>query len=101
MWKHVSCPYTLKFNGVFYHDGAPAIVTPWMHHGNITEYVEKHADADRLGLVSSSVSPAPSISSLHAFRCVAIRCDQRNQVPPQRQYSAWEYQSGKLSSSRE
>ena len=45
------CPYILKFNGAFYHNGVPAIVTPWVPHGNITNYLEKHSDADRLRLV--------------------------------------------------
>ena len=52
LWKHLSCPYLLKFNGVFYHNGVPAIVTPWMSNGNVIEYLEKHTDADRLRLVS-------------------------------------------------
>ena len=30
VWKQVSCPYILKFNGVFYYNDVPAIVTPWM-----------------------------------------------------------------------
>ena len=64
MWRHLSCPYILKFNGTFYRNGVPAIVTPWMRHGNITEYLEKHADADRLRLVSLSVPLTPSINSL-------------------------------------
>ena len=58
MWKHVSCPYILKFNGAFYHNNLPAIVTPWMAHGNITEYLENYPDADRLRLASLSVLPA-------------------------------------------
>ena len=42
----------LKLNGVFYYNGVPAIVTPWMPAGNITEYLEKHADVDRFRLAS-------------------------------------------------
>jgi len=64
MWRHVSSPYILKFNGVFYHDDVPAIVTPWMTHGNITEYLENHPDANRLRLVRLHVAPAPKIDSL-------------------------------------
>ena len=51
----MSCPYILKFDGVFYHNGVPAIVTPWMRHGNIIEYLEKHSDVDRLRLVSLNI----------------------------------------------
>jgi len=69
VWKHVSCPYILKFDGVFYHNGLPAMVTPWMAHGNITEYLEKDAHADRLRLVSLVALPAPSnwLTSLFSF----------------------------------
>lgn len=101
MWKHVSCPHILKFNGVFYYNDAPAIVTPWMPHGNITEYVEKHADADRLDLVSSDFSSTLNISSLPAFRYAAFRCGKRSKVPPQWQHSAWGYQGRKPSSPHE
>ena len=64
MWKHMSCPYILKFNGVFYHNDTPAIITPWMPRGNITEYLEGHVSADRLRLVSLIIPRAPSFSSL-------------------------------------
>ena len=66
MWKHVSCPYILKFNGVFHHNDMPAIVTPWMSHGNITEYLQKTADANRLHLVNANFFQVQSISSLRA-----------------------------------
>lgn len=36
MWKHMSWPY-VEFNGVFYRNGVPAIVTPWMSTGHVTE----------------------------------------------------------------
>ena len=52
------------------HNGVPAIVTPWMPGGNITEYLEKHADTNRLKLASSSVLPASAVGSL----CVLSPC---------------------------
>ena len=55
VWRQVSCPYVLKFKGVFYHNDMPAIVTPWMPHGNITEYLEEHPEVDKLHLVSSNL----------------------------------------------
>ncbi|KAF9789234.1 kinase-like domain-containing protein [Thelephora terrestris] len=51
LWKHVSCPYILTFQGVFYHNDVPAIVTPWMDKGNITEYLLRFPDANRLRLL--------------------------------------------------
>ena len=89
MWKHVSCPYILKFDGVFYHNGLPAMVTPWMAHGNITEYLEKDADADRLRLVSLVALPAPSNWLTSRLCSSAFRRGQRNQVPPQLRCGAW------------
>ena len=67
MWKHLSCPYLLKFSGVFYHNTVPAIVTPWMPHGHIIEYLEKNADADRLRLVSSNIPGAKHLFTPHLF----------------------------------
>ena len=69
MWKQMACPHILKFNGLFYRNEVPAIVTPWMPHGNITEYLKSH-DADRLRLVSFDVPPTPNVAS---HRCVALR----------------------------
>ena len=62
--KHVSCPYILKFDGVFYHNDVPAIVTPWIPNGNITEYLTGHPHADRLRLVNLNIFPASTIASL-------------------------------------
>lgn len=61
MWKYTSCPHILKLGGAFYHNGVPAIVTPWMPHGNVVDYLEKHPDTDRVRLVSLSVSRAPGV----------------------------------------
>ena len=66
----MSCPYTLEFIGAFYHGDVPAIVTPWMSHGNITEYLEKHTDADRLRLVN--LHP-PAVSGIRSLRASSLR----------------------------
>ena len=64
MWKYMwSWPHILQFSGVFYHNDVPAIVTPWMPAGTVTEYLESHADADRPTLASSSVLPASGVVS--------------------------------------
>ena len=67
VWKHLSCPYLLKFNGVFYHNGMPAVVTPWMSNGCIIEYLEKHTDANPLRLVGWSIPPGLGTSSLRTL----------------------------------
>ena len=43
---------------MFYRDYAPAIVTPWVPHGNITEYLEKSPNVNRLRLVSLNTPPS-------------------------------------------
>jgi len=98
VWKHVSCPYILEFNGAFYRDGVPAIVTPWMPHGNITEYLEKYPDADRLRLVNLNALAAPGTRSIRASLCVGFRCDRGGQVPPYPRLGAWGHRNGKPSS---
>ena len=65
MWKHIKLWDTLKLNGVFYHNGVPAFVTPWMPAGNITEYLGKNPNANRLRLASSNVLLVSGISSLY------------------------------------
>ena len=63
MWKHMSWSFILDLKGVFYHNDVPAIVSSWMPAGTITEYLEQHADADRLRLASSSALPWSGIIS--------------------------------------
>jgi len=98
MWKHMSCPYILTFNGVFCHNEAPAIVTPWIAHGNISGYLEKHADADRLRLVSLITPRAPNFNLIQTLSHVAFRRGQGGQVPPQLQRYARGHQRGKPAS---
>ena len=69
----MSCPYILKFSGAFYYNGLLAIVTTWMAYGNIVEYLEKHADADRLRLVSLTFFLASNISLLHILPLLTSR----------------------------
>ena len=67
IWKQIRLLYILKLEGVFYHNGVPAIVTPWMPAGNIIEYLGKTPDANRLKLASSSVLPVSGIGSLRVL----------------------------------
>jgi len=63
-WKHLSCPYIAEFDGAFYRNGVPAIVAPWTLHRTITKYLEDHPYMNRWRLVSLTVPPATSQSSL-------------------------------------
>ena len=79
----------LKFKGVFYHNGVPAIVTPWMPTGNITEYLGENPNANRLKLASSSVLPVFGIGSLCVLSCLAFGRSRRGLGPPFLRDSAW------------
>jgi len=91
----MACPYILKFNGIFYHNDVPAIVTPWVPHGSITKYLEKHIGVDRLQLVRLSVPPVLSVLHSASCRSVAFGCGRRSQVSSRDWHSAWGHQSGK------
>jgi len=94
MWKCLWSPHILELGGVFFHNGVPAVVTLWMPHGNIAEYLEKHPDTDRLRLVSLRAFPAPGVIHFTSYHCLAFRCGQRSRVPPPARRSAWGHQSG-------
>jgi len=49
MWGHMSHPNIVPLHGVA--TALPQLVSEWMENGAITEYIMKHPDADRLGLV--------------------------------------------------
>jgi hypothetical protein len=50
VWKHMSCPYALKFNGLYYCSGVLTIVTPWMPRG---EHHRTSGERRRCGSVTS------------------------------------------------
>ena len=51
-WKYVSHPNVLPFLGVSETLFSFSIISPWLHNGNIVEYIQKHRGANRLQLVS-------------------------------------------------
>ena len=60
MWKHMTHPNILPFLGV---TTTPfQLVSVWMSGGKLSEYIEKHPDVDRVGLVR--VHPVVSIPFL-------------------------------------
>ena len=67
MWRRLQHPNIVPFLGIPAETPPFEIVCDWMEHGRITEYVRKHPEVDRIGLVSVFVStvrhlaPTPSI----------------------------------------
>jgi len=53
-WKHLTHPHILPFLGVTHDVFTPrlSLVSPWMPNGNILNYIEKHARADKLALLA-------------------------------------------------
>ena len=50
-WKTLRHPNVLPLIGVTMTETQFAMVSEWMESGNINDFVKKHPDADRLGLV--------------------------------------------------
>jgi hypothetical protein len=50
-WKSLLHPNVLPLMGVTMTETQFAMISEWMEHGNINDFVKAHPDADRLGLV--------------------------------------------------
>ena len=49
--KHINC---LPFYGIFQgNDNVPYLVSPWMERGDLSDYLIRNPDVDRLPLVSA------------------------------------------------
>ena len=53
-WKHLRHPNVLPLLGVTVSERRFAMVSKWMEHGNINEFVEKEKDVNRTELVRHS-----------------------------------------------
>jgi serine/threonine protein kinase len=57
-WKHLRHPNVLPLLGVTVSERRFAMVSKWMKHGNINEFVEKNPRVNRIELVCRSpISP--------------------------------------------
>jgi len=52
-WKFLRHPNVLPLVGVTMSEARFAMISDWMADGNINDFVGKHPDVDRLGLVGS------------------------------------------------
>ena len=52
MWRHLPHPNILPLLGVDLEKHRLSMISEWMDHGNINEYVEKNVGVNRLQLVS-------------------------------------------------
>ena len=65
MWKRLEHQNIVPLLGIT--SAPPQLISDWMPGGDLTEYIEKHPDADRIGLVgvppvvsSPTLTPATS-----------------------------------------
>jgi serine/threonine protein kinase len=56
-WKHLRHPNVLPLLGVTVSERRFAMVSKWMEHGNINEFVEKYEHVNRTELVCCSLIP--------------------------------------------
>jgi hypothetical protein len=59
-WKHLRHPNVLPLLGVTVSERRFAMVSEWMEHGNIIEFVGKDKDVNRTELVGRSSIPTPT-----------------------------------------
>jgi hypothetical protein len=61
-WKTLRHPNILPLVGVIMSETQFAMISDWMVHGNINDFVKAHPDANRLELVCFSFRPSlPSL----------------------------------------
>ena len=75
MWSTFRHPNVLPLLGVNMTGPRYAMVSEWMVNGNINEFVEKHPEADRLGLVGVP-SEAP-VNSVLDDRLISVAAGRR------------------------
>ena len=59
-WKHLRHPNVLPLLGVTVSERRFAMVSEWMEHGNIHQFVEKDKDTNRTELVRRFSIPTPT-----------------------------------------
>ena len=50
-WKYLRHPNVVPLIGAVMDEAQLVFVSEWISNGNVNEFVKKHPDADRLGLV--------------------------------------------------
>ena len=83
MWKYLTHPNILPLLGVTL---TPfQLISSWMPGGNLSTYIKKNPDADRIGLVRAP----PVVLAPRLLPLPAIRCRQWPLLPPLPQCDSW------------
>jgi len=76
-WKALNHPNVLPLLGVMVTENRFAMVSEWMIHGNINQFVTAHRDANRFELVSSpsELLRSPFVIDCYMAPTVERRCE--------------------------
>ena len=93
LWNSLSHPNVLKLIGILcdIERYQLAMVSGWMAHGNIMEYITENA-TDRSELVR--VSTLRGECFVHSSLATVASCGARTEVPPRREACPWGSQRG-------
>lgn len=75
IWRQFKHPNVLQFYGVCEDVFAPqfAMVSPWMDNGDLTTYLGKHEDANRLRIVSISLYHSRTTAHMYPVEGCSFR----------------------------
>ncbi|KAL4073741.1 kinase-like domain-containing protein [Scleroderma citrinum] len=51
VWRYLRHPNCVPFYGVYSDETKMHLVSPWMHHGTLNEYLDKNPNANRMSLI--------------------------------------------------
>lgn len=72
-WSKAKHHNIQELMGVIIFQGRLGMVSLWMDHGNLREYIDKYPDVDRYSLVLYSLHFSPGVSTiLTSLQCVQV-----------------------------
>jgi serine/threonine protein kinase len=91
VWKRIQHPNIVPFLGVTV--DPPQLVSDWMEHGDLMDFLKKFPETNRLGLVC--IFPTVHTGSRVLNRSPVTRCRRGLELPPFLQRGSLEYQWGR------
>lgn len=72
MWSKAKHDNVQELLGAIMFQGRLGMVSPWMKHGNLQEYLRRHPDVDRYQLVRFGVGSVDIIHMLKLDKCIDV-----------------------------
>ncbi|KAG8979221.1 hypothetical protein FRB90_008173, partial [Tulasnella sp. 427] len=72
IWMECQHPRVLELLGYAYIEGIPCLISPWCSNGNITEYLTRNTEANRLKMITQV---AEGLAYLHGRDPVVVHSD--------------------------